>query len=84
MKQYSTEEIINVYHEAANDVACFIGKLEAYRDKFDYISNQTMDNADPLCASSKCLEELGILLSTLVIYENEYREDLNKKDEGKK
>jgi hypothetical protein len=75
---YSASEIAKIYEEASVDVAKFISVLRYYKDKFEYISGQTMDNADPLCDIYDCLEKLGCLLSSLVIYKNEYEEEANK------
>ena len=85
---YSTNEITKIYEEASVDVAKFISVLRSYKEKFDYISSQTMDNADPACDASECLEKLAELISSIIIYKTEYLEDVekeqNKKIEGKK
>ena len=77
----SNKEISNLYKDAAFDIAKMIGKLDEYKNLFDSISNQTMDNADPLCYVQECIERLGVLLSSVTIYSKEYEED--EKDEEK-
>jgi NTP pyrophosphatase (non-canonical NTP hydrolase) len=72
------QEIITEYKNAAKDVAEFISRLRSYKESFEWISNQTMDNADPECDAADCLEKLGGLLATLIIYANEYEEELKK------
>ena len=72
------QEIITEYKNAAKDVAEFISLLRRYKESFEWISNQTMDNADPECDAVDCLEKLGGLLATLIIYANEYEEELKK------
>lgn len=83
---YSTYEIAKIYEEASIDVAKFIGVLRSYKERFDYISSQTMDNADPACDARECLEKLAELISSIIIYKTEYLEDAekekNKKIEG--
>ena len=85
---YSAYEIAKIYEEASVDVAKFISVLRSYKEKFDYISSQTMDNADPACDVSECLEKLAELISSIIIYKTEYLEDVkkeqNKKDQNKK
>jgi hypothetical protein len=41
----------------------------------EYISNITLDNADPEFQASEVLEKLAVLLSTLVIYKKEYTDE---------
>lgn len=73
---WSKEKIVNCFEQSSYEVAKFISKLEDYKGNFESITNQTLDNADPLCEAQTCLERLGVLLATLVIYKNEYAEDL--------
>lgn len=84
---YSTYEIAKIYEEASVDVARFISVLRSYKEKFEYISSQTMDNADPACDASECLEKLAELMSSIIIYKTEYLEDVekeqNKKEQNK-
>jgi hypothetical protein len=75
MYKRSNEEILEVFHNAILDTSKFIALLNDYKQRFDWISNQTMDNADPVCDAQDCLERLGILLATLNIYHQEYMED---------
>lgn len=75
---YTKEQIVETFEESSLKVAEFISLLADYRDKFDWISNQTMDNADPLLETQECLEKLGVLLATLIIYKNEYYNELCK------
>ena len=81
---YSAYEIAKIYEEASVDVAKFISVLRYYKEKFDYISSQTMDNADPACDTSECLEKLAELMSSLIIYKTEYLEDVEKEKEQNK
>lgn len=75
---YTNEEIVKTFDESALKVAEFISLLDDFRGKFDTISNQTMDNADPLLISQECLEKLGLLLATLTIYKDEYSKISNE------
>jgi hypothetical protein len=52
-------------------VSEFISWLADYKRRCNWISNQTMDNADPECEAATCLENLGLLLAVLNIYEKE-------------
>lgn len=80
---YSNNDILKTFSEAINDTAVFISKLAEHKRKFQYISEQTMDNADPECDASECLEKLGILLATLNIYKEEYTQDPIDETTGK-
>lgn len=72
---YTNKQILSTFESAIKDVSIFISKLSDYKGKFEYISNQTTDNADPELEASECLEKLGVLLATLNIYHDEYTID---------
>jgi hypothetical protein len=59
-------------------VSEFISWLDVFKRRCEWISKQTMDNADPECEVATCLERLGVLLATLNIYENEYQQEVNE------
>lgn len=84
MFKYSLNDIVTIFDESSIEIAEFISKLNDWKNKFDMISNQTMDNADPFCDAQTCLEQLGVLLSTIIIYKNEYLSELKKELEAKK
>ena len=69
---YTNEQILSTFKDAIKDTSIFISKLAEYKNLFEYISNQTMDNADPALASAECLEKLGTFLAILNIYYDEY------------
>ena len=72
---YTNDEIVKKFEDAINDVSTFISKLNEYKNTFEYISDQTKDNGDPMFETSDCLERLGVLLATLNIYHKEYIDD---------
>lgn len=77
---YTNDDIVQTFDQASVKVAEFISVLNDLKGKFERISNQTMDNADPEIEAANCLEKLSVLLSTLVIYKNEYQtEPINEK-----
>lgn len=78
MREWTTKEIVEEYQKASFEIAKMISKLDEMKGHFCSISEYTMDNADPECDASDALEKLGMLLSSTVIYANEYQEDLNK------
>lgn len=80
---YTNDQIIQTFSKAINDISIFISKLADYKRSFEYISEQTMDNADPECEAAECLEKLGVLLATLNIYKEEYTQDPIDKTTGK-
>lgn len=80
----SNKEISNIYSDAAFEIAKMIGKLDEFKNLFDYISSQTKDNADPLSDVQDCLERLGVLLSAVTIYSKEYEEDAKNEEKVKK
>lgn len=78
MVKWTYDEIIKTYEAAANDIAQMVSRLAEYKGKFDLISDFTMDNMDPVCDAGDALEKMGILLSSVVIYANEYKESKEK------
>lgn len=80
---YTNEDIVETFDRASVKVAEFISLLSDFKGKFERISDQTLDNADPLCESAECLEKLGVLLATLTIYKNEYEKDPIDEKTGK-
>lgn len=80
---YTNKQILSTFESAIKDVSIFISKLVDYKGKFEYISNQTADNADPELEASECLEKLGVLLATLNIYHDEYSNDPIDETTGK-
>lgn len=78
MVKWTYDEVIETYKTAANDIAQMISRLAEYKGKFDSISDYTMDNMDPACDAGDALEKLGLLLSSVVIYANEYKEGMEK------
>lgn len=82
MKKLTNSEILSVLTEAEYETAIYIDKLSALKNRMEYISNITMDNADPEIQSAEVLEKLALLLSTLVIYKKEYTDDPWKEDKN--
>ena len=80
MRAYSKEEIVECYDEAIIKIAEFVSNLEWLRQRFEWISDYTQDNADPEIEASSVLEKLGVLLSTIIIYKNEILKEDDKKD----
>lgn len=72
---YTNDQILNVFDEAIKNTSEFISRLNDYKIRFEYISDQTTDNSDPEIEASDCLEKLGVFLATLNIYRNEYAEE---------
>jgi hypothetical protein len=75
MKKLTNSEILNVLSEAEYETAKYISKLSDLKERLDFISSITMDNADPVCEAAEVLERLALLLSTLVIYKKEYTDE---------
>lgn len=71
----TNEEILSVLSEAELVTAIYIDKLTDLKGRMEYISNITMDNADPEFQAGECLEHLATLLSTIVIYKHEYTDE---------
>lgn len=80
---YTNNDIIKTFEDATGEIAEFISKLNDFKMKFGWISNQTLDNADPELEASECLEKLGVLLATLIIYKNEYKKEPIDEKTGK-
>jgi hypothetical protein len=75
MKKLTNSEILSVLTEAEYETAKYIDKLSDLKGRMEYISNITMDNADPEIQAAEVLEKLAVLLSTLVIYKKEYTDE---------
>ncbi len=71
----NNDEFVKTFAEGAVKVAEFMDWLDGYKGHLEVISNITKDNADPECNAADALEKLGMLLSTLVIYKDEYEKD---------
>lgn len=71
----TNEEILSVLSEAEYVTAKYIDKLSDLKGRMEYISNITLDNADPELQAAEVLEKLAVLLSTLVIYKKEYTDE---------
>lgn len=85
MKKLTNSEILSVFSDAEIETAKYIDKLSDLKGRFEYISNITMDNADPEFQAAEVLEKLAVLLSTLVIYKKEYTDEpWKEKDENNK
>lgn len=80
---YTNDEIVSIFESSSYDIAKFISLLSDLKGKFERISDQTLDNADPLFEASECLEKLGVLLSTVTIYKNEYKDNPIDEKTGK-
>ena len=72
MSKLSDKAIGQEYHKHAYDIAVMFSKLKDKRDRFEWLSDQTLDNADPQMDADEVLLKMGYLLSTTVIYANEY------------
>lgn len=83
-REWTTEEIVEEYQKASFEIAQMISKLNEMKGHFESISEFKMDNADPECDAAEALEKLGMLLSSTVIYANEYAEDLPKEKKEEK
>jgi hypothetical protein len=75
MKKLTNSEILSVLSEAEYETAKYIDNLSDLKGRMEYISNITMDNADPEIQAAEVLEKLAVLLSTLVIYKKEYTDE---------
>jgi hypothetical protein len=71
----TNEDFLKCFEEGMVKTAEFISWLANYKLQLERISNITMDNADPECEAAECLERLGVLLSTLTIYKDEYTKE---------
>ena len=71
----TNKEFIKCFEEGTIKVAEFISWLADYKTQLEMISDITRDNADPECCVADALEKLAILLSTLVIYKDEYTKE---------
>lgn len=81
--EWTTKDIVNLYQEGAFEIANSIAKLNEFRNRFENISEFVKDNADPAIDLGEAIEKLGIALSSVVVYESEYREELNKTNKEK-
>ena len=80
---YTNDQILNEFDKAITCISEFISRLDDFKTRFEYISDQTTDNADPEIEASECLEKLGVLLATLNIYRKEYADEPIDEQTGK-
>ena len=83
MSKSSEKAIGAEYHKHSYDIAVMFSKLKDKRDRFEWLSDQTHDNADPEMDADEVLLKLGYLLSTTVIYANEYCGTNKESENGK-
>jgi hypothetical protein len=76
--KYTKSQIVETFTEGIDKISKFISWLDDFKRRCEWISNQTMDNADPECEAATCVERLGVLLATLNIYQNEYQQELTE------
>ena len=84
MQLLTNEDFLKCFEEGIVKTAEFISWLNSYKGSLEIISNQTMDNADPELDAAEALEKLGLFLSTLVIYKDEYTKEPWKQKTVKK
>lgn len=72
MRKWTNQEIAKQYSEYAKDVAGALSKLTDIQERCEYLSTQTNDNGNPAYDAEVAIGYLGRLLSSLVIYADEY------------
>lgn len=75
MRTFTNEEIVSIYQNASITIAEIILQLNELKDKFDQISDYTLDNADPLIEAGESLEKLSKLLAYTITYKDEYEKE---------
>lgn len=73
-----------IYKKDAREVAHMLSKLNEKKISWEYYMDETKDNGDPYLDSLNVLQEMGNLLASLVIYQEEYEEDAEKEELAKK
>lgn len=71
----TNKDILDVYKEAAIDIANMISKLKDHIGHFESIENIILDNGDPSFTGHDALEALGNVLAAVVTYYSEYEKD---------
>lgn len=72
-----------VYKEDARQVALMLSQLASMTERWEFYMNKTSDGGDPYCDGLEVLERMGKLLSSLVIYQQEYEEEVTPQSEKK-
>lgn len=83
MTKLSEKAIGQEYHKHSYDLAVMFSKLKDKRDRFEWLMKETQDNGDPAFDVDETLLKLGYLLSTTVIYANEYCGTDKESENGK-
>ena len=65
-----------LYKEDARKVAEMLSQLTVMKEQWECYMAETADNGDPYLSSLPVLEHMGNLLASLVIYQQEYEEDI--------
>lgn len=71
------KKAVETYKEAAYEIAKIIGKINDFSGRFDCLSSNLNDNNDPHFDAQEAIEKLGVLLASVVVYQNEYEQELN-------
>jgi len=67
----------NIYKEDMRKIAEMLSQLSDMKDRWEAYMEDTSDNGDPYFDSQAVIESMGKLLSSLVIYQQEYEVDLS-------
>jgi len=72
------------YKQDAREVAHMLSKLNEKKNSWEFAMNETKDNGDPYFDALTVLQEMGNLLASLVIYQEEYEADAEEQEPVKK
>lgn len=72
-------EAANALLECAVELAECIDKINTIKERCESISNKMTDNADPEILLGDALIKLAPALAVIVIYQNEYRKESERK-----
>ena len=74
----TSKQIAKEYMDAAYEMAKSIDKFSEQAERFRYLQEVTHDNGDPAMKMDDAVRELGVALSTIVIYGREYLDEEEK------
>ena len=76
-----SKEIAKRYDEESSVISNCIDKLHEVEQSFEFLTEKTQDNGDPLFQIKDAIRELGLTLAFTINYRDEYLKEANGNEE---
>lgn len=72
------KEFAKRYTDAGFKLAEITSEIVEMKNSFEFMSNETKDNADPFIDAGNVLEKLASLMASVFLYAKDYQNDSEK------